>query len=166
MIEYPKNGWHLSFGHKRPCYSRATAGTFILNLLYRVNRFDVTTTSFILIFTLIMPLKKYVYKWKLFNTKWFYLQKVFLLWIFFKRHKKFACIRFLWENDVAQSLKNKHWSQLIIERIAIDGLDTNGHEIFGFIHCARSHVFQKFKHSFLGLINKLSSLDNKSAKKI
>ena len=34
MIEYPKHGWHLSFGHKRLCYSRATAGTFILNLLY------------------------------------------------------------------------------------------------------------------------------------
>ena len=35
MIEYPKYYWHVAFGHKRLCYERATAGTFILNLLYR-----------------------------------------------------------------------------------------------------------------------------------
>ena len=34
MIEYPKDTLHSSFGHKRLCYKRATAGTFILNLLY------------------------------------------------------------------------------------------------------------------------------------
>ena len=34
MIEYPKHDWHAAFGHKRLCYRRATAGTFILNLLY------------------------------------------------------------------------------------------------------------------------------------
>ena len=34
MIEYPEYDWHLVFGHKRLCYSRATTGTFILNLLY------------------------------------------------------------------------------------------------------------------------------------
>ena len=33
-VEYSKNDWHASFGHKRLCYRRATAGTFILNLLY------------------------------------------------------------------------------------------------------------------------------------
>ena len=35
MIKYPKIDWYLALGHKRLCYSRATAGTFILNLLYR-----------------------------------------------------------------------------------------------------------------------------------
>ena len=34
IIEYPKHDWHSVFGHKRLCYRRATAGTFILNLLY------------------------------------------------------------------------------------------------------------------------------------
>ena len=34
MIEYPKHDWHAVLGHKRLCYRRATAGTFILNLLY------------------------------------------------------------------------------------------------------------------------------------
>ena len=34
IIEYPKYHWHVAFGHKRLCYERATAGTFILNLLY------------------------------------------------------------------------------------------------------------------------------------
>ena len=36
MIECPKHDWHSAFGDKRLCYSRATAGTFILNLLYTV----------------------------------------------------------------------------------------------------------------------------------
>ena len=36
MIEYPKHDWHAAFGHKRLCCRRATAGTFILNLLYKV----------------------------------------------------------------------------------------------------------------------------------
>ena len=34
MIEYSKHDWHASFGHKRLCFRRATAGTFILNLFY------------------------------------------------------------------------------------------------------------------------------------
>ena len=34
IIECPKHDWHAAFGHKRLCYMRATAGTFILNLLY------------------------------------------------------------------------------------------------------------------------------------
>ena len=34
MIECPKHDWHSAFGDKRLWYSRATAGTFILNLLY------------------------------------------------------------------------------------------------------------------------------------
>ena len=34
MIEYPKYDWHAAFSHKRLCYSRTTAGTFILNLLF------------------------------------------------------------------------------------------------------------------------------------
>ena len=33
MIEYQKHGWYSSFGYKRLCYNRVTAGTFILNLL-------------------------------------------------------------------------------------------------------------------------------------
>ena len=36
MIEYAKHDWDSEFGHKRLCYSRATAGIFILNLLYSV----------------------------------------------------------------------------------------------------------------------------------
>ena len=32
--ENPKHDWHSAFGDKRLCYSRATAGTFILNLIY------------------------------------------------------------------------------------------------------------------------------------
>ena len=36
MIEYPKDDCDSAFGHKRLCYSRATAGTFILNLLYNM----------------------------------------------------------------------------------------------------------------------------------
>ena len=32
MIECPKHDWHSAFVHKRLCYSRATNGTFILNL--------------------------------------------------------------------------------------------------------------------------------------
>ena len=32
MIEYSKHDWHAAFSHKRLCYRRATAGTFILNL--------------------------------------------------------------------------------------------------------------------------------------
>ena len=39
MIEYPKHDWHSAFGHKMLCYSRATAGTFILNLLYYSSSF-------------------------------------------------------------------------------------------------------------------------------
>ena len=35
MIEYPKWYCHVGFDHKRLCYKRATAGTFILNLLYK-----------------------------------------------------------------------------------------------------------------------------------
>ena len=34
MIEYLKHYWDVAFGHKRLCYERATAETFILNLLY------------------------------------------------------------------------------------------------------------------------------------
>ena len=34
MIDYPKRDWHPALGHKRLCYNRATAGTFILSLLY------------------------------------------------------------------------------------------------------------------------------------
>ena len=34
MIEYPNHDWHSAFDHKGLCYSRATAGTFNLNLLY------------------------------------------------------------------------------------------------------------------------------------
>ena len=34
-IEYPKHDSHSAFGHKRLCYSRATLGNFLLNLLYR-----------------------------------------------------------------------------------------------------------------------------------
>ena len=34
MIEYPKFDWYSAFGHKRLCCSRATAGTFILNLFH------------------------------------------------------------------------------------------------------------------------------------
>ena len=33
MNEYQKHDWQSAFGYKRLCYSRATAGTFILNLL-------------------------------------------------------------------------------------------------------------------------------------
>ena len=34
MIECPKHDWQSPFVRKSLCYSRATAGTFILNLLY------------------------------------------------------------------------------------------------------------------------------------
>ena len=34
MIEYQKHDWHSAFGYKKLRYSRATAGNFILNLLY------------------------------------------------------------------------------------------------------------------------------------
>ena len=34
MIQYPRHDWHAAFGHKRLCCKRATAGTFILILLY------------------------------------------------------------------------------------------------------------------------------------
>ena len=39
MIEYLKHDWHSAFGHKRLCYSRATAGTFYLEptLLHLIN---------------------------------------------------------------------------------------------------------------------------------
>ena len=40
MIEYPKYYWYVPFGHKRLCYERATAGTFILNLLYSVEKLN------------------------------------------------------------------------------------------------------------------------------
>ena len=33
MIECSKHDWNSAFGHKMLCYSRATAGTLILNLL-------------------------------------------------------------------------------------------------------------------------------------
>ena len=36
MIEYPENDLQSAIGHKRLYYSRATAGIFILNLLYSV----------------------------------------------------------------------------------------------------------------------------------
>ena len=35
MVEYLKHDWHEAFCHKRLCYRRAMAGTFILNLLFR-----------------------------------------------------------------------------------------------------------------------------------
>ena len=34
QIESPKHDWQSAFGHKRLCYSRATDGTFILNIIY------------------------------------------------------------------------------------------------------------------------------------
>ena len=34
MIEYPEDDWDSAFSHKRLCYSRATAGTFILNEMH------------------------------------------------------------------------------------------------------------------------------------
>ena len=34
IIRYPKHDWDSAFGNKKLCYSRAMAGTFILNLLY------------------------------------------------------------------------------------------------------------------------------------
>ena len=34
MIECPKYDWHVAFCYKRLCYRRATAGTFVLDLLY------------------------------------------------------------------------------------------------------------------------------------
>ena len=34
MIECPKYDWLATFCHKRLCYRRATAGTFVLDLLY------------------------------------------------------------------------------------------------------------------------------------
>ena len=35
MIEYPKHDQHVVFSHKGLCYRRATAGTFVLDLLCR-----------------------------------------------------------------------------------------------------------------------------------
>ena len=35
-MEYPKFYWHVAFSYERLCYGRATAGTFILNLLYLI----------------------------------------------------------------------------------------------------------------------------------
>ena len=41
MIEHPKRDWHISFYQKGLCYRRATAETFILDLLYtRKERFS------------------------------------------------------------------------------------------------------------------------------
>ena len=57
MIEYTKEDWHAAFGYKRLCYRRATAGTFVLDLLYS-EKDDKKVQK---IFKMLKKLQKYPY---------------------------------------------------------------------------------------------------------